>query len=292
MELSSPPLVSVITTVFNREEYIEDSIKSVLASTYQNFELIIVDDRSTDNSFNIATEWSEKDSRIKVFKNEVNLGDYPNRNKAASYATGKYLKYVDADDMIYPHCLEVMVRDMEANPQAALGLSIVENSYKIKPYFLSPEESIRTNFLKYEVFLSSPLTAIINREKFNEVNGFSGKKHVSDKELWFTLASKYGVLIITFGLVFWRSHGDQQSFIGRTTPNGVLARYQSSEVIFALSKPFLSEQEMNDVYKVRNRKYARLYFRKILRDRDFQFASAYKKGLNKGIFTLFKEAFL
>ena len=87
-------LVSVLMTSYNREKYIAEAIESVLASSYTNFELIIVDDHSADNSFTIAKEFEKKDSRVRVFKNEKNLGDYPNRKYAASLATGKYLKFV------------------------------------------------------------------------------------------------------------------------------------------------------------------------------------------------------
>src|SRR5690606_2521559 len=99
----STPLVSVLMTVYNREKYIAEAIKSVLASTYQNWELIIVDDQSMDNSVAIAQSFAQKDPRIQVHVNKENLGDYPNRNRAASYAKGKYLKYVDSDDLIYPY---------------------------------------------------------------------------------------------------------------------------------------------------------------------------------------------
>src|SRR4051812_47750099 len=92
------PLVSVLMTSYNREKYIAQAIESVIASTYSNLELIIVDDCSKDSTVSIARSYAENDKRVKVYVNEKNLGDYPNRNKAASYATGKYLKYVDADD--------------------------------------------------------------------------------------------------------------------------------------------------------------------------------------------------
>ena len=75
----------------------------MLASSYQDWELIIVDDVSTDTSAAIAKSYEKKDARIKVYVNEqTNLGDYPNRNKAASYAKGKYIKYLDADDIDIP----------------------------------------------------------------------------------------------------------------------------------------------------------------------------------------------
>jgi glycosyltransferase involved in cell wall biosynthesis len=89
------PLVSVLMTSYNRQDYIAEAIESVLNSKYQNFELIIVDDGSKDQTVKIAQEFAEKDKRIRLYINEKNLGDYGNRNKAASYATGKYIKYLD-----------------------------------------------------------------------------------------------------------------------------------------------------------------------------------------------------
>src|SRR3954447_2239406 len=107
--MGANPLVSILMTAFNREKYIGEAIQSVLDSSYTNLELIIVDDNSTDRTVEIARSYQKKDVRIKVFINERQLGDYPNRNKAASYATGKYIKYVDSDDYIYPRGLEMMV---------------------------------------------------------------------------------------------------------------------------------------------------------------------------------------
>src|SRR5258708_2657866 len=106
------PLVSVLTTAYNREKYLAECIESVLASTFRDYEHIIVDDQSTDRTYEIALTYAKKDSRIRVYRNEKNLGDYPNRNCAASYATGKYIKYIDADDYVYPHGLAVIVRMM------------------------------------------------------------------------------------------------------------------------------------------------------------------------------------
>src|SRR5258708_39815278 len=98
--MKSDPLVSILMTAYNREKYIAEAIESVLTSSYTNFELIIVDDCSTDNTLTIAKSYEKNDARIKVYLNEKNLKDYPNRNRAASHAKGKYIKYLDYDDKI------------------------------------------------------------------------------------------------------------------------------------------------------------------------------------------------
>src|SRR5258705_9727856 len=98
--MNPQPFVSVLMTAYNREKYIGEAIKSVLASGYTNFELIIVDDCSGDNTVTIAKTFEQRDARIKVYVNEKNLGDYPNRNKAAGYENGEFIMYLDSDDPI------------------------------------------------------------------------------------------------------------------------------------------------------------------------------------------------
>jgi glycosyltransferase involved in cell wall biosynthesis len=127
------PLVSVLMTAYNRERYISEAIESVLNQSYKNFELIIVDDCSSDKTVEIAKQFELKDSRVKVYINNINLGDYPNRNKVASYATGKYLKYLDSDDVMYSYCLDVMVSAMERFPEAAFGLSSIDEEKHFLP---------------------------------------------------------------------------------------------------------------------------------------------------------------
>jgi len=92
MNKKNEPLVSVLMTTYNRSKYLSMAVESVMASTYQNWELLIVDDQSTDNCVEIAQAFAAKDPRIKSIVNEKNIGDYPNRNMAASLAKGKYIK--------------------------------------------------------------------------------------------------------------------------------------------------------------------------------------------------------
>ena len=119
----SAPLVSVLLTAYNREAYLAASIESVLAQSCGDFELIITDDRSSDGTLEIAREYERKDRRIHVHANERNLGDYGNRNFAASLASAEFLKFHDSDDVMYPHCLEVMIRYLSANHSTAFALS-------------------------------------------------------------------------------------------------------------------------------------------------------------------------
>src|SRR5579862_3530145 len=168
------PLVSVLMTAYNREKYISAAMESVLASSYKNFELIIVDDRSTDATLEIARRYEASDKRVKVYRNDTNLGDYPNRNRAAGLAAGKYLKYVDADDYIYPWGLELLISMMEAFPQAGWGLcSLEQDVEKPFPFELTPKEAYSYHYTGPGLFHKAPLSSIIKREVFEEAGGFS-----------------------------------------------------------------------------------------------------------------------
>lgn len=198
-------------TAYNREKYIAEAIESVLASTYSDFELIIVDDASTDNTVKIVKDFEEKDNRIKLYINDKNLGDYPNRNKAASYAKGKYLKYVDSDDTIYPTCLEIMVRSMEKYPEAGFGLcslkADVDNPF---PFVLSPKESYEYHFFGPGLFHKGPLTAIFLKTAFDQICGFKEERMISDTDMWHRMGLKYPVVLMGDGIVWQRRHADQE----------------------------------------------------------------------------------
>ncbi|MEO8414526.1 MAG: glycosyltransferase family 2 protein [Ginsengibacter sp.] len=207
------PLVSVLMTAYNREKYIGEAIESVLASTYSNFELIVSDDSSTDRTVEIANEYAREDKRVKVYVNEKNLGDYPNRNKAASYAKGKYLKYVDSDDIIYPFGLDMMINRMEAFPQAAIALA--KRGLKDKPFplLLSPKESYELAYLKgLFVFGNAPTSAIINRKAFIKTGGFSGHNQYGDVEFWLKAALHYPILLIEGDVTWNRDHSASEKY--------------------------------------------------------------------------------
>lgn len=108
-------LVSIITPNYNCERFITQTIESVLAQTYLNWELLIQDDCSTDNSVAVAMKYAEKDSRIKVRCNEVNAGAAVTRNNALKRAKGKWSAFLDSDDLWLPTKLEEQLKFMAEN---------------------------------------------------------------------------------------------------------------------------------------------------------------------------------
>ena len=196
-------------TAYNRAAYISEAIESVLSSTYTNFELIIVDDCSTDTTVSIAKSYEAKDNRIKVYINEKNLGDYPNRNRAAGFAGGKYLKYVDSDDKLYPDGLRYCVQCMEDNKDADWAIFYpLEIS---KEFLLNPKEAIEWHFFKEPFLKAGPGGAIINKEFFIEL-GMYPTNYGPANDMYFNLlaASRGNVLVIKDNFLFYRRHDNQE----------------------------------------------------------------------------------
>jgi glycosyltransferase involved in cell wall biosynthesis len=199
-------------TAFNRENYIAQAIESVLNSTLTDFELLIVDDQSHDRTVEIAASYSNADPRIKLHVNTDNLGDYPNRNYVASLAVGKYLKFLDSDDLIYRHSLAIYVEAMEASPGAALGLGHSAPEDEVAyPWMLYPKEVWEKRFLGKGCLDCGPSGTIIRRDAFLEIGAFGKWGVLSDTDLWLRMSAKWPIVLLPPGLIWWRRH-EQQEF--------------------------------------------------------------------------------
>ena len=100
------PLVSIITPVYNSSLFLMETAESVLCQSYKNWEWILIDDKSTDDSWRILSELSRKDNRVQIYSNEVNSGSGITRNHAIKKANGKYIAFLDSDDTWHPQKLE------------------------------------------------------------------------------------------------------------------------------------------------------------------------------------------
>ncbi len=119
--MSSAPEISLIMSVYNGEDYLCEAIDSVLKQTFTNWELIVINDCSTDKTGEILNNYALQDSRVKVYTNEVNLRLPSSLNKALSLAQGKYIARMDADDVCLPDRLEKQYAFMEKNQDIALS---------------------------------------------------------------------------------------------------------------------------------------------------------------------------
>ncbi len=113
-------LISVIVPVYNREDYVLECLQSILEQSYGEFEIIIIDDGSTDGSVAICTAVAQKDSRIRIIKG-AHQGVSAARNLGIDAARGDYLLFVDSDDVIHPRMMEVMLENMERTNAAMAG---------------------------------------------------------------------------------------------------------------------------------------------------------------------------
>jgi len=121
LEYKNNPLVTVIIPLFNTEKYIAEAVESVLCQSYKNWELIVVDDYSTDGSINIASKYVAKDKRIRLIESQSNSGGAAKpRNIGLEYANGEYVAFLDADDIWLPQKIERQVALMEQNKNYAL----------------------------------------------------------------------------------------------------------------------------------------------------------------------------
>jgi glycosyltransferase involved in cell wall biosynthesis len=205
------PIVSVLVTAYNRETYIAASIESVLAQTFGDFEVIVTDNQSTDGTLEIARQYERLDPRVRVVLNERNLGQFGNRNRAASLAAGEFLKFHDSDDLMYPHCLAVMAPLLAAEPRAGFGLS---NSRSWpggpSPMLLTPRESYRREFLGHGLFMCGPAGALFRADVFRALGGFEDHGAPSDTIFWMRACARYPVLLFPGDLFFYRTHPGQE----------------------------------------------------------------------------------
>ncbi|WP_300278913.1 glycosyltransferase family 2 protein [Peptacetobacter sp.] len=183
-------LVSIITPMYNSERYIVSTIESVLNQTYKDWEMIIVDDCSTDSSSEIAKSYSEKDERIKYIRTEKNAGVSNARNVALKMATGSFLAFLDSDDTWEKEKLEKQIDFMKKNEYVITFTAyelMDENSNKIHKEIMVPESVDYKTLLKGNVL--GCLTVIIDRKKLGFEIKMSGERH-EDYVLWLSILKK------------------------------------------------------------------------------------------------------
>lgn len=208
--LKATPLISVLITAFNREQYIEEAITSVLNSSYTNYELIIVDDCSTDNTARIIKSFMQENKSIQFFENEQNLGQFANRNKAASFANGRYIKYLDSDDIMAKNCLSEIARAIERHPEAGMG-SECGSDYDLTKGLLQPRENFINHYFNSSQFLFiGPSGTFYKKEIFDQCGGFEENSGIlSDTLINMKIAAFAPSITLIPRLFYWREHADR-----------------------------------------------------------------------------------
>ncbi|MFZ8831612.1 MAG: glycosyltransferase family 2 protein [Thermodesulfobacteriaceae bacterium] len=227
------PLISIITATYNHENYIAECIESVLCQTYENWEMIIVDDASTDKTPYIVEQYAKKDDRIKFIRNEKNNGPLffdVNFNLALKEAKGEWIGWLDGDDVFVQKSLEIRVNALNELPEEERkNISMVYGRYgriwmdskRIDlpiPYYENPKYSsiIRNTpagmaliWLLQGFNFIPPGTVLLNKEKLLKIGGFKQMPReikATDYCTWTFLALEGEWLYIPKVLYFWRRH--------------------------------------------------------------------------------------
>lgn len=163
------PQVSIVTAVYNSEFFIESTIESVRHQTFTNWELILIDDCSTDNSVKLIKEMMAEDSRIKLLKNENNSGAAITRNRGIQIASGRYLSFLDSDDIWMPNFLERSLKFLKSNNTSFVFSSyerVDENLTPLYSDFIVPKKVSYNDILKSCSILCS--STVIDIEKLGK----------------------------------------------------------------------------------------------------------------------------
>ena len=182
------PLVSIITPSYNSEAYIKDAIESVLAQTYTNWEMIIVDDCSTDNTLTIISEY--EDSRLRVIELNENKGAAIARNTAINEASGRYLAFLDSDDQWYSEKLTKQLSFMQENNLAftfTRYIRINEAGEKIGESILTPDVINYKQLLKDNII--GCLTVMLDKEKIGKIEMVNIRTR-QDWVLWLSICKE------------------------------------------------------------------------------------------------------
>lgn len=172
--------ISVIMPVYNVAKYLEKSINSILEQTYQNFELILIDDGSTDSSGNICDKYAQQKSNIKVI-HQINQGQSVARNKGIDVATGNYICFLDSDDWYSSNALESLVETISNNDTDISLINIIETENENVEYkdkneiiYLSSNECL-TNILNNHLNFVQVCNKLYKKELFNKIKFPVGK---------------------------------------------------------------------------------------------------------------------
>lgn len=236
----SAPKISIVMPVFNREKYVADAVISILTQTFADFEFIIIDDGSTDSTFDILKSFNDK--RIKLLSKNENQGNYVARNKGMELASGKYICVMDSDDIALPQRIQKQFDFMESNTQYGLCGSFVkieasdeiviapENYDEIKVWSMSnimfrhPTVFIRNEFLKkYKL-------------KYNDTY-----RYAADYDFLVRATHLFPVTNIQEVLLEYRRHADQISTANRSGQAKIVQKVILSQLSYF--KKSISEKD-------------------------------------------------
>jgi len=219
--------VSIIIPVYNRERYLEQAISSVLNQSYSNFELIIVDDGSTDNSLNIAREFAKNDRRIRVVALEENQGFAIARNEGLKVARGEFITGMDSDDIMLPNAIKARVEFLNSHPEVGLVFgkihkvidkdgNPIENAFseRIQQFYMREKEyDFYEKVKKLEMWIpNADVTSMFRRDLlFRQGYYEENLMYGGDKEFFFRIMRDSNISYVAEPIVSYRLHNSNNS---------------------------------------------------------------------------------
>lgn len=210
---SQPPLVTIIMPVYNGEAFLREAIDSILAQTYTNWELLVMNDGSTDSSRDIAISYTS-DPRIRVIDNEKNMGIIATKNRAIDIARGKYIATLDADDIALPTRIGKQVAFMEKHKDCGLCGTLhqeidAKGELGTRSYFPTSARDVKTYLLVANCICHS---ATMLRADLMKATQYDPEYYVAeDFELWDRVGRTHFIANLTEILTYYRVHGNNIS---------------------------------------------------------------------------------
>jgi glycosyltransferase involved in cell wall biosynthesis len=288
MNVTSQPLVSIVTPVYNEEEHLAECIESVLAQSYQRWDYTIVDNCSTDRSLEIARRYAGKDPRIRIHENERFLNMLANHNVAVRQISpaSRYCKVVLGDDWIFPECLERMVAVGEACPSAGVVSAYQLHGHQVRSTGLPYEKRLVSGrevcgqFLLQTLVLFGTQTSVLYRaDLVRSRNPFYIETDMcADWEACFALlkTSDLGFVhqVLTFsrprprsiGTIAWDMGANFGSLLG---------------ILFRYGRDCLTEEQFEECLELQLSQYYRFLGRRLWVERDRDFWSYHTRTLTK-----------
>lgn len=204
-------LVSVIIATFNRADFINDTVQSILEQNYSMFEIIVIDDGSTDNTKDLISRFGDK--RIKYFWQENKGLPAIARNRGVSFAQGEYLAFLDSDDIWLPKKLDKQMEIIKKNPNITFVSTNAFYIYGYKRTGIPMIKKLKTGYFSDDNFF--PVSKVVQssvlmrRDHFFAIGGFNESpdlKAIEDYDLWVRLYSKYPCFYLNKCLVGYRKH--------------------------------------------------------------------------------------
>ena len=213
MTAPSTPTVTVLVPVYNRAAYIRDAIESILAQTFTDFELLVIDDASSDGSADAVASY--RDERIRLLCNETNLGIPGSRNRGIDEARGEFLAFLDSDDCARPERLARQVAFLRGHREyAAVGSWIEWMNREGKPLGRIKRKAVGAAQIAAERLFRSCLENSAAMARTAILRRYRHREHIklgSDYDLWARIAAEHKLAALPQVLTYRRQHG------GRTT---------------------------------------------------------------------------